>query len=497
MPNDYTNISKEYAEGRAIHAQARRATLGHGADSPLPIFWRFVILDVVFDPTTIDSTKLSYWEHELGVSNIKHATVAPRNSIIARRVIGSGDVAEQPMVLYPMLPPSISLPCNPGEHVWVMFEDPAGTQNDLGYWMCRIVGPSFVEDANHTHAPRAYDSSFTPGTQDKFDGSDKAVYEFRNGKAGTIDGERYTQAETAFIDGDDDSYKKLMLESDGGRLNTYEPVPRFRKRPSDISLEGTNNTLIVLGKDRTGPVAVFDQSSDRGQLPNIPLTDSTGPGAGSIDIVVGRGQTQSTRGNIVNNDLPGAEIGKADNELVLEEGDPDFANDRSRIYISERTHADTILNLGDFNVSFSGGTKPGTASEVIDVSDSEEGEGAVIIKSDKIRMVARSDIQLLVTTYTKDENGRMVVVEDTEKWASIVIKSSGDIVFKPSEYGTIKLGGDDADKALVCTDVPASVVDGYVNAAPIVTTMGGQFAGTKIQNQGMYASKVLVTGYKK
>ena len=498
MSNSYTNISKEYAEGRAGYAQSRRAAIGHGANSPLPNFWRFVVIESIFDPNIIDAAKLSYWEHDLGISNIEHATVAPRNAIIAKQVIGAGGtVGNQAMILYPMFPPSISLPCNPGEHVWVMFEDPAGSKNDLGYWMCRIVGPSFVEDANHTHAPRAYDASFIPGTQDKFNGEDQAKYEFRNGKAGEIDGQRYTQAETAPIDGDDEIYKRLMLESDGGRLNTYEPVPRFRKRPSDIALEGANNTLLVLGKDRSRAAAEYEQTADRGQVPLIPISDSDGPGAGSIDIVAGRGQTAYTKGAIVDNDLPAQEIGKASNELVDNEGDPDFLNDRSRIYISERTHVDRNLSLDDFNIEFSGLINPGTASEILDVTDSPDGDGAIIIKSDKVRIIARSDLQFLVTTYTKDADGKMVAVEDKSKWASIILKSTGDIIFRAAENGTIKLGGDDADKALVCTDVPASVVDGYVDAAPILTTMGGQFAGTKIQNQGMFASKVLVTGYKK
>jgi hypothetical protein len=44
----------------------------------------------------------------------------------------------------------------------------------------------------------------------------------------------------------------------------------------------------------------------------------------------------------------------------------------------------------------------------------------------------------------KNESG------DTKRWSSIVIKSNGDIVFTPSEEGVIKLGGEEANLAVLC-----------------------------------------------
>jgi hypothetical protein len=88
----------------------------------------------------------------------------------------------------------------------------------------------------------------------------------------------------------------------------------------------------------------------------------------------------------------------------------------------------------------------------------------------------------------------MKEVEDQSQWSSITMTSDGNIIIKPSSMGVIKLGGDNADKALVCTDLPALEQNGIVSAGPLVTTMGGQFAGTKISGQGTYASKILVVG---
>lgn len=361
-----------------------------------------------------------------------------------------------------------------------MFEDPAGTQNDLGYWICRIVGPSFVEDVNHTHAPREYDPSFVPGTKDRFDGNDASKYEFRNGKIGEIDGERYTVGSTATLDGDEDEYKKLMRQSDGGRLESYEPVPRYRKRPGDTALEGTNNTLIVLGRDRAGASATY-VDGDNGLIPETPSSDSVGTGTGCIDIVAGRGQTSSTGGTVVDNDLPAQELGKSKKELVEQEGDPDFANDRSRIMISQRVKIDERLELELFNVT-----------NFDDVVDSTNGDGAIVLKSDKIRIIARSDVEIIVPTFTRDAEGKMIQVEDTNKWGALILKSTGDIILRPSEIGFIKLGDEAADKAVLVTDVPASTEGGAVSAPPLISSMGGMLV-TGATNQGKYAKKILAT----
>lgn len=499
MSNEYSHIAHDLAEGSARSKLREQAAVSHGTRNDLPSFYRYVVIDTIFDPHIIDATKLDYWENDLGVVNIKYAVVAPRNAIIARRVISNNSThSENTMILYPFLPPNISLPCNPGEHVWVMFEDQTGTQNDLGYWMWRIVGPHYAEDVNHTHPHREGDPSFTPGIKELFDGDAEPVYEVMNGRAGLQDGERYTKAETATIPGGDiDAYKKLMTESDAGRLSVYERVPRYRKRPGDVVFEGTNNTLIVLGRDRTGPVAVYESDDAQGQVP-IPSADDSPPleGQGQIDLVAGRGETEGTGGTEVENDVPAKEIGKGSNELAPDEGDPDFANDRSRVLISQRTFVDANFGIDSFNSEFGGGSFPGAANDEISVIDSEEGDGGIVIKTDKIRLIARSDIEFLVTGFELDENGRMRTVEDTTKWCAIVMKANGDIVFRPAEQGYIKLGGDEADKGLVCTDLPAPAADGKVApvaAPPILTTMGGQFA-TGNPGQGMLATKILVVG---
>lgn len=500
--SEYRQLDRALAEGNINDELRMQAKYQNNLPGGYPGFYRFVILETIFEPSKITPQKLDYWEHDLGVDNIKYGVHPPRNSIIAKRVRSSTSVDITTLILYPFFPPALSLPCNPGEHVWVMFEDQKGLKSDLGYWFCRITQPGYVDDVNHTHAPRRDDPSFVVGTKDLYNDSTSPIYEFNNGPIYLEEGERIVDGEGAFVEGDNDFYKNVMTNSEGGRLSTYEPVPRFVKRPGDIVLEGTNNALIVLGRDRTAAAADYNSSSEesdsRGELPILPQTDAQSIGAGQIDLVVGRGQTSETSGIVVQNDLPAEEIGKSNSESTPNEGNPDLLNDRSRITISQKTLVDTNLNLSSFNIEFEQGANQGSAQSQPSITDdtaaAPEGDGAIVIKSDKIRIVARSDIEFMVSGYTRDENGNMVTDENESNWAAVVIKANGDIVMRPATQGFIKLGSDKADKAILCTDFPAVAAAGFVTAPPINTTMAGQFGGTGIPTQGAYASKILVDG---
>jgi len=478
---------------------------------PLSNFVRMAVLEVISDPNGIvDQKKIDYWSAVLKVSNIRYANILPRNTIIAQAL--KADSA--PMFLFPFFPSHLAMPCKPGEFVWVMFENPLNDFTDMAYWFSKITEPHIVDDVNHTHTPRIHEPSYTPNKKDlqKTGGIPDVWTELRNGPVGSINDSRTTVSTEFYIHGTEDIFEKLVTETDASKLMQYEAVPRFRKRPGDIALEGTNNSLIVLGTDRVGAIASYkdDVSGENKSLqPTFPVTDLTSS-AGSIDIVVGRGQRTETFGKEVattsivtaKGTKKGAEIkkelSKAKDDLQIHEGDPDPRNDRSRILVSQRTMVDKNFGLDSFNSKFSKGT---------DVSDGVQGDAAIVIKTDKVRLIARSDVEILVTGFTKAKSAIGKEIKDekdsTGDWAAIVIKSNGDIVFKPSKSGYIKLGGDDADKGLVCTSVPVVAVDGGVSGAPLTTTMGGQFAGSTSggdanntspldPTKGKFANKVLV-----
>lgn len=487
-PYDQNALVGHHAQGNAERILDVKARFNRNYLGGAPLFLRMVILEVISDPGVIDTPKLTHWEHNLNVANIKYAGVAPRNSIIARRVMGNGaSAAEKTMVLYPFFPPHLAFPAKPGEHVWAVFENPDAKVNEIGYWLCRIVGPHFVEDVNYSHSDRQFDPSFVPGIADIFEGTDDPKYEFPNGVVGDKDGQRYIVGNTATIPNvdDDKPYETLLKETEASKMMKYESVPRYRKRPGDLAFEGSNNTLIVLGTDRVGPVADYDDDPDKGKQPK-PHTDDNADndGTGQIDLVAGRGQFDTTRGKEVDNSIGKKEIGKSKKDLVEKEGDPDFQTDRSRILIAQKTKVDKNFQLDTYNKS-----KPIGSG----VEDQGTGDGAIVIKSDKVRVIARSDLQILVmgSGADRDEKGRLKDNTDTTKWASITLKASGDIIIVPADKGIIKLGGDDADKAVLCTTVNNKGAGGTVTASPIVDTMAGAQGGSDGLN-GVFAKKVLL-----
>lgn len=499
-PGLQDNVSN-YAEGRLNQYNYEDPP---PSSPPLP-FVKMVVMDVVFDPNNdlLDSAKLAYWE-ALGIVNTEWINVLPRNTIIAKKVAEESS----PIFVFPFFPSHLALPCKPGEFVWAFFED--GTNLSASrlraYWMCKVTEPHTVDDVNHTHAPRDFEPTLFPNAKDNYEENNKTIHELRNGPVNKK--ERTTSFEQVVLPNEqEDIFEQLVTKTQASNLISYESIPRYRKRPGDIALEGTNNTLIVLGTDRANRIADYQEPTDPEDLIKQTLS-ATYPGedfkseAGSIDLVVGRGQTQETSGtsasttSIIKNseDSVGQEIKRELDKTITEisprEGDPDWINDRSRIVLSQRTKVDTNLGIDEHNRQFLGED----GSPIME--DSENGDSAIVIKSDKVRIIARSDVQMLVTNYNEAQSTAGTTIkkdsDSLDQWASITIKSNGDIVFKPSQKGYIRLGADDADRAILCTDKPAIMREGLVSYKPGLISTGAHVVGTGSPGQGTFSKKVLV-----
>ena len=114
-PWDQNSLAGRIAEGDAKRYIDIKSKYDSDPVGGQPHYVRMVVIEVISDPSVIDQAKLSYWEHTLNVSNIEYASVAPRNSIIARRVLGNNSPASgKTMVMYPFFPPSFAFPAKPG-----------------------------------------------------------------------------------------------------------------------------------------------------------------------------------------------------------------------------------------------------------------------------------------------------------------------------------------------------------------------------------------------
>lgn len=174
---------------------------------------------------------------------------------------------------------------------------------------------------------------------------------------------------------------------------------------------------------------------------------------GSIDIVAGR----KISSNTITNQRSYDEIDKS--KSAKDDGPRNFVSDLSRSYMTVNGNVDV-----SFDINVDGIDGSGTAP-------------AVVLKSDQIRLVARQDVK--------------ITVGDTG--AGIVLKSNGEIVIVPSESSVVKIGGDDADKAILCQQIiPGSDLTGNVKALPVVSTMGGVIGESTLQGTGFFASKILV-----
>lgn len=444
------------AEGRAGAAIAG-LVLGRGTLGEDAFLKRFLVEEVIFDPFEIDDARVKDIQDKYGLIEAAFLRQMPPNTLIARQVNETGSGHDRHHYLFPFFPQHFMLPAQAGEHVWAFFEQ--GKAVDHGFWMCRISEPRHVDDLNHTHADRKF--HVQERAKDSADKFEKAVEDkpgFENGPTFARDGNVVAASVSASSpDADAKAYEKLLKETDSSKTADYESVPRYRKRPGDTAFQGSNNTLIVLGTDRTGRTAEFEAGDKGKRAKGKPKKDKKGL-SGTIDIVAGRGRSKKTAPKEVDNSLGRKEASKRKADENIEEGDPDFDKDLSRLYITMNTDAD-----GNFGINFSTREQPGPAT---------------VIKTDHVRLVARKTLKMLVQpSFDSPES----------ECAGVLIKD-GDIIFIPSTTGYIKLGKN-ATKA-VLTQPAAAPAGGNVAAPPITSTIGSQH-GLGGPN-GEYAKKVLM-----
>jgi hypothetical protein len=144
--------------------------------------------------------------------------------------------------------------------------------------------------------------------------------------------------------------------------NLIESTPNYIKATREKVIKGANNNYIVFGTDRPG-----EKGSGYG--------DTTQ--AGTIDIVVGR--ISKVRKHSILNDQ------SVDYQKLY--CDPNLSADASRIYISQKTDADLNFGLADGNVGDS------------------RARGAIILKSDAVRIIGREGIKLVTKTGKFNSHG--------------------------------------------------------------------------------------------
>lgn len=349
----------------------------------MPTLQRAVVVEVIDNPSALtDEQKQAIAEQ---VNNPEFVDILPTNAIIARMVSDSQDTGNPvSTLLYPLFSTYLELPIAPGEHVQVIYPDPGRSGTVIGYWITRVSEQRTVEDVNYTAHDRRFFPQYNPQNLSTSERSQDQPTEpdFPNG-AGT------TQTATLRVTGsnNENPYTGIVNGSTAIRNFTFEVVPRWNKRVGEFVIQGKNNSTIILGEDRTGPVVRA-------------TADAVGQ-AGSIDLVAGRSRKlpesedadpEDTAPRIIENSRHQTEVnktpylqeGRQDNPR---EGDPDFANDAARVLVTMQSEADK--NFGITELTFPSDTL--TPVQPNDGTPGTEGKSYVVAKADHIRVIARKD----------------------------------------------------------------------------------------------------------
>jgi len=431
---------------------------------PSKVFQRAIVVEVLNDVSLRSEEEIE----ALSLSTVapEQLKYAPRNSLIVRLYASGADKSgTKDLLCYPFFPPFIALPVKQGEQVWVFAESPDVPQK-VAYWMTRIAEADFVDDVNYTHGDRKFSISVDK-TQDLSDLEEEPEDEeppaedqepppevtgnkevdtlpgppsFNNGAteqgddaATTLTQPQKEGAPEGEAEELDPIYETIFTGSLGGQAFAIEPVPRFTKRPGDLVLQGSHNSLICLGTDRGWNVNDRPEESENSNA-HTPEGEGLRSFSGTVDIVAGRGIfagelnpdkdklvgtepriIENTRGSLEIDKNPAAYFGdeirkeiKFNRQDVAVEGDPDFVHDASRIYVSMNTDGDANLGLDIHTPEFvkAAGAEP--------ISEAPY----VILKSNEIRIVSR---------HTKEENDR------------------------PKQEGSIRIVREDEDPTKACT----------------------------------------------
>ena len=404
------------------------------------------------------------------LSDSQLVNLVPRNSIIGYDLSSSDASSDQSAELFfPFFPGHLSLPLKPGESVWTIRD-----QNGRGYWLSRKVSFRQIEDLNYTVSSREVDVA----RKDSLDPDQKNLTQAENdyfkNLISRIPDEGNTPMSVDDMVADSIAFKEEFIG---------EPVPSYSKRCGDLVLQGSNNTLICLGTDRSFKQEnksrmseIHDRMKERFSKLTSFLSDNDNTQnkeggdaafkyfkpemAGCIELVAGRSIENLTEDDIIAN---GRKKGNAlsffefkklkslfPDEEEEDENEGEFTlpdnSPLARFYVSMRSMPnDNYPNLIEQEL----GEDPDIKKSIED----HEGlsESAIVGSAYSIKSFAKGNCEL------QSEAGGSVFISDgvilaSKGGAYIHLKPSGDISIVPGKNGIIKLGGEEANLTTLCSD---------------------------------------------
>ena len=437
-------------------SKLKPGTLGKEVNSLLgqgetAVLIKGVVEEIIYIPETFD-----FESFVPRIEDPPSFTDVPANSLLVRIISGKEYKNSKKLTLcHPLFPQHLQMPIKVGEHVFLF------RYGKIGYWLARVPDVRTVEDVNYSHGDRRHMHS--PGAESTVDqaeqssgDSGKLIGIFNDG-GGAADQVNFSP---------DDSYDKIFEATTTNNSITREPVPFFIKRPGDLVLQGSNNTLICLGQNRG-----WTKKDEEFEVSNAFYEEEL-PDSGAIDIVAGRGRykpdnpatdsedgdepirtaartmTNANEGQIEANRM--SVLNEVDGNII--EGDPDYEYDAARFNIAMKASYDEQFfinkNVDDEDIL---PTMPKWPDDATPGSETEgRGDGAAIepvvdqsysiLKSDQIRIIARRQEEGMngLKDGIEEINGSIKIIKEGVRNSE---EGDGQAVILMQPDGTIMIDG--------------------------------------------------------
>lgn len=360
------------------------------------VFYRGMVVDIISSVSGLRLRNKSIKEYQALV-NSENLKSFPRNTAVVKQISeGASKTNDAEVICYPFFSSHLCMPLKPGECVWFVYENP-DNRGSIAYWLSRVTEPGHTDDVNHTLFARSYRQAIkqqAPSTAERFNGESNASA---------------ISQTFSFVSPTGNPDELIDTIGFASQVCRIESIPRYNKRPGDLVIQGSNNSLIMLGEERG------HYAKSAGNIVSSANTTDIPPGLAAIDIVVGRGRSAATSGTQIFNELGLPELDKRKDPPT--EGDPHFPTDASRLYLTANSTDIYLDHHPDILLDIETPSTTGLETQLKDVLGRRAGS-FFVGKADNLRLVARKsgDIRIIKEPTFGSIDG-----------AAIILHSSGSL----------------------------------------------------------------------
>lgn len=193
---------------------------------------------------------------EFDNTNFDASRYLPPGSILALTVSKDNPYA---FIAFPHASIHTSTPVKPGEYVWYFIDETYSQIDNLSpflkinhFWVSRICSSLETEDVNYTHLDREFDFSF-----------EEEISQQKNRTEGTYTNYNFNINQTNTTELNVPNVTSYLYSQSANEDFYPGAIPRYFSKPHELSLQGSNNTLINLTADNSNRKGKISLTSGR------------------------------------------------------------------------------------------------------------------------------------------------------------------------------------------------------------------------------------------